>query len=200
MITGPLSKAAAEELEELWERMRNDGPWGCCSYETIAELEKRSLQVCGLFVKHLIYGGNDETYELFDMSLRERWGDMEFNSHEMAFYYGFWLSCMMAGYEGLMKKLGKEHAQTSLDWYRVTMLEVAEQMRNIKLERIAADKAKKLGIDTDSKAYSNLLKIMRTDLDSHISVTKQSVRASVHGTLGRTGKAYLQKWKDSQKQ
>lgn len=89
--------------------------------------------------------------------------------------------------------------QTSLDWYRDVMLEVAEQMRNIKLERIAADKAKKLGIDTDSKAYSNLLKIMRTDLNSHISVTKQSVRASVHGTLGRTGKAYLQKWKDSQK-
>lgn len=90
--------------------------------------------------------------------------------------------------------------QTSIDWYRDVMLEVAEQMRNIKLERIAADKAKKLGIDTDSKAYSSLLKIMRTDLNSHISVTKQSVRASVHGTLGRTGKAYLQKWKDSQKQ
>lgn len=85
------------------------------------------------------------------------------------------------------------------DWYRDVMLEVAEQMRNIKLERIAADKAKKLGIDTDSKAYSSLLKIMRIDLDSYVSVTKQSVRASVHGTLGRTGKAYLQKWKDSQK-
>lgn len=89
--------------------------------------------------------------------------------------------------------------QTSLDWYRDVMLEVAEQMRNIKLERIAAAKAKELGIDTDSKAYSELLKIMRIDLDSYVSVTKQSVRASVHGSLGRTGKAYLQKWKDSQK-
>lgn len=90
--------------------------------------------------------------------------------------------------------------QKTLDWYRATMLEVAEKMRNIKLERIAADKAKKLGIDTDSKAYSSLLKIMRTDLNSHISVTKQSVRDSVHGSLGRTGKAYLEKWKVSQKQ
>lgn len=90
--------------------------------------------------------------------------------------------------------------QPSLDWYRVTMLEVAEQMRNIKLERIAAAKAKELGIDTDSKAYSELLKIMRIDLDSYVSVTKQSVRDSVHGSLGRTGKAYLQKWKVSQKQ
>lgn len=90
--------------------------------------------------------------------------------------------------------------QPSLDWYRDVMLEVAEQMRNIKLERIAADKAKELGIDTDSKAYSELLKIMRIDLDSYVSVTKQSVRDSVHGSLGRTGKAYLQKWKDSQKQ
>ena len=91
------------------------------------------------------------------------------------------------------------NVQTSLDWYRAVMLEVAEQMRNIKLERIAADKAKELGIDTDSKAYSELLKIMRTDLDSYISVTKQSVRDSVHGALGRKGKAYLEKWKDSQK-
>lgn len=90
--------------------------------------------------------------------------------------------------------------QKSLDWYRDVMLEVAEQMRNIKLERIAAAKAKELGIDTDSKAYSELLKIMRIDLDSYVSVTKQSVRDSVHGSLGRTGKAYLQKWKDSQKQ
>lgn len=200
MITGPLTKAAAEELEELWDCMRNDGPWGCCSYESIAELEKRSLKVCGLFGKDLTLCGSDGTYELFDMSLRERLGAMEFNSHEMAFYYGFWLSCMMAGYEGLMKKLGKEHVQASLDWYRVTMLEVAEQMRNIKLERIAAAKAKELGIDTDSKAYSELLKIMRIDLDSYVSVTKQSVRDSVHGSLGHKGKAYLEKWKDSQKQ
>lgn len=91
------------------------------------------------------------------------------------------------------------NVQPSLDWYRAVMLEVAEQMRNIKLERIAAVKAKELGIKTDTKEYAELLKIMRTDLNSHISVTKQSVRASVHGTLGRTGKAYLQKWKDSQK-
>lgn len=90
--------------------------------------------------------------------------------------------------------------QKSLDWYQAVMLKVAEQMRNIKLERIAAAKAKELGIDTDSKAYSELLKIMRIDLDSYVSVTKQSVRDSVHGSLGRTGKAYLQKWKDSQKQ
>ena len=202
MITGPLSKAAAKELEELWDRLDEDDPWDYFSHEAIAELEMRSLKVCGLFCKFLRYIGTDQTYALFEECLYEDCADMQFTPKEKSLYYEDWLTNLAWLQERLMERLAKAqgHGQPSLDWYRVTMLEVAEQMRNIKLERIAADKAKELGIDTDSKAYSSLLKIMRIDLNSHVSVTKQSVRDSVYGSLGRTGKAYLEKWKVSQKQ
>lgn len=201
MIKGPLTKATAEDIERaISVADEDDGDaLDYLSPEAQAELERRALQVSGRFFMYIQYHHQEEVIKIFEACLREYCDDMEFSPEEIGFHYGFLLSCMMAVYEGLMGERTEEVINKSLDWYRDVMLEVAEQMRNIKLERIAADKAKKLGIDTDSKAYSNLLKIMRTDLNSHISVTKQSVRASVHGTLGRTGKAYLQKWKDSQK-
>lgn len=205
MITGPLTKAAAEDIERALRVLEEDEDevktlWDKLSPKTQEELESRSLRVCTDFCLYLGELPEDKITPIFEACLREYCDDMEFTPLEKSIYCLDWGAHMREFYLQMLKTKQAADVQTSIDWYRVTMLEVAEQMRNIKLERIAAVKAKELGIDTDSKAYSELLKIMRIDLDSYVSVTKQSVRDSVHGTLGRTGKAYLEKWKNSQKQ